>query len=255
MQSASTGRTTPGVFREHDCAALIVAVLCGVTCERANPACGRYCYTSQIQGNPAWINHPLDVFTCDRAWTKRAVASDSQRDSNAMNHTDEPLFKRSDLSESPGTMATPAVRERIRQLIDKQPYAVLCVQGSGQPYGALVAFAFSEDMQHAVFVTPIATRKYRLLRECDHVALVIDNRPDRLDELMEIEAVTVTGQSQMIERGDEFEHWSGLLIARHPYLKSFVNASTCALFRVDVVRFLHVGRFQEVNQWLPGDRC
>lgn len=172
-----------------------------------------------------------------------------------MNHPDEPLFKRSDIPESPAATANPAVRERIRQLTHEQPYAVLCVQGGGQPYGALVAFAFSEDMQHAVFVTPVATRKYRLLSECDHVALVIDNRPDRLDALMEIEAVTVTGRSKMIERGDEFERWSGLLIARHPYLKSFVNAASCALFRVDVVRFLHVGRFQEVNQWLPGDRC
>ena len=169
-----------------------------------------------------------------------------------MNQSDEPLFKRSDAPESTDATADPAVRERIRRLIDKQPYAVLCVQGGGQPYGALVAFAFSEDMQHAVFVTPVATRKYRLLSECDHVALVIDDRPDRLDELMEIEAVTVTGQSQMIERGDEFEQWSGLLVARHPYLESFVNAASCALFRVDVVRFLHVARFQEVNQWLPG---
>jgi hypothetical protein len=46
-----------------------------------------------------------------------------------------------------------------------------------------------------------------------------------------------------------------LLIARHPYLKSFVNAASCALFRVDAVRFLHVARFQEVSQWLPGDSC
>src|SRR5210317_427158 len=176
-------------------------------------------------------------------------------DNSTMQNPDEPLFDDNDMEDRSGATATPAVRERIRQLIDKQPYAVLCVQGSGQPYGALVAFAFSGDMRHAVFVTPIATRKYRLLSECDHVALVIDNRPDRLDELMEIEAVTVMRQSQMIERGDEFERWSGLLIARHPYLKSFVNASTCALFRVDVVRFLHVGRFQEVSQWLPGDRC
>jgi len=30
-----------------------------------------------------------------------------------------------------------------------------------------------------------------------------------------------------------------------------VKAATCALFRVDVVRFLHVARFQEVNQWIP----
>jgi hypothetical protein len=71
------------------------------------------------------------------------------------------------------------------------------------------------------------------------------------DELMEIEAVTVTGRSRMIERGDEFTRWAELLVGRHPYLKSFVNAATCALFRVDVVRCLHVARFQEVNQWIP----
>ena len=104
-----------------------------------------------------------------------------------MIHSDEPLFKGGDIPESPAATANPAVRERIRQLTHEQPYGVLCVQGGGQAYGALVAFAFSEDMQHAVFVTPVATREYRLLSECDHVALVIDNRPDRLGELMEIE--------------------------------------------------------------------
>ena len=169
-----------------------------------------------------------------------------------MIHSDEPLFKGSDIPESPAATANPAVRERIRQLTHEQPYGVLCVQGGGQAYGALVAFAFSEDMQHAVFVTPVATRKYRLLSECDHVALVIDNRPNKADELMEIEAVTVTGRSQMIERGPEFDKWAGLLVTRHPYLKTFVKAATCALFRVDVVRFLHVARFQDVNQWIPG---
>jgi len=171
-----------------------------------------------------------------------------------MNNPDEPLIDNHDMSEPPLSKADPAVRERIQKLVDKQPYAVLCVQGNNQPYGALVAFAFSDDLRHAVFVTPVATRKYRLLRECDHVALVIDNRSNKADDLMDIEAVTVTGRSQMIERGREFERCSGLLVARHPYLKSFVNAASCALFRVDVVRFLHVGRFQEVSQWVPNDR-
>ena len=172
-----------------------------------------------------------------------------------MKNPDEPLF---DLDASAGRAdapADPAARERIRRLVDKQPYAVLCVQGWGQPYGALVAFAFSQDLRHVIFVTPVATRKYRLLSECDHVALVIDNRPNNTDELMDIEAVTVTGRSRMIERGDEFDRWAELLISRHPYLKSFVTADSCALFRVDVVRFLHVARFQEVNQWIPDDHC
>ena len=176
-------------------------------------------------------------------------------DKNAMKHGDEPLLDDNNMEDSPGTEASPAVRDRIRQLVDQQPYAVLCVQGEGQPYGALVAFAFSEDLRHAVFVTPVATRKYRLLSECDHVALVIDNRSNKSDELMEIEAVTVTGRSQLIERGGEFDQWAGLLVTRHPYLESFVKAPTCALFRVDVVRFLHVARFQEVSQWIPDNHC
>ena len=170
-----------------------------------------------------------------------------------MKNPDEPLFDADASADRPDAPADPAVRERIRRLVDKQPYAVLCVQGSGQPYGALVAFAFSQDLRHAVFVTPVATRKYRLLSECDHVALVIDNRPNKTDELMDIEAVTVTGRSRMIERGGEFDRWAELLITRHPYLKSCVTADSCALFRVDVVRFLHVARFQEVNQWVPDD--
>jgi nitroimidazol reductase NimA-like FMN-containing flavoprotein (pyridoxamine 5'-phosphate oxidase superfamily) len=171
-----------------------------------------------------------------------------------MNNADEPLFNKSDITNSSGATVNPAIRERIQNLTAKQPYAVLCVQGRGQPYGALVAFAFSEDLRHAVFVTPVATRKFQLLSESDHVALVIDNRSNMADELMEIEAVTVTGRSKMIERGSEFTRCAELLLGRHPYLKSFVNAATCALFRVDVVRFLHVARFQEVNQWIPVDR-
>ena len=170
-----------------------------------------------------------------------------------MKNPDEPLFDADGSADRRDAPADPAVRERIRRLVDKQPYAVLCVQGRGQPYGALVAFAFSQDLRHAVFVTPVATRKYRLLSECDHVALVIDNRSNKTDALMDIEALTVTGRSQMIERGGEFDRWAELLITRHPYLKSFVTAESCALFRVDVVRFLHVARFQEVNQWIPGD--
>lgn len=171
---------------------------------------------------------------------------------NAMKTYEDPPLNSNESTHSPGTTVDPEIRDHIRHLIDEQPYAVLCVQGEGQPYGALVAFAFSADLRQAVFVTPVATRKYRLLNECHDVAIVIDNRPNIADELMEIEAVTVTGSSKMIEHGDEFDRWSGLLVARHPFMKSFVNANTYALFRVDVVRFQHVARFQEVNEWIPG---
>ena len=169
-----------------------------------------------------------------------------------MNKSDEPIFgERAETEQKQNS--EPPLADKIRELVTAQPYAVLCVQGEGQPYGALVAFAFSDDLRQAVFSTPVTTRKFRLLSECDHVALVIDNRPNRGEELMEIEAVTATGRSVLLNRDGEFNCWAELLTAKHPYLKSVLKAETTALIRVDIVRYFHVVRFQEVRQWIPPD--
>ena len=144
-----------------------------------------------------------------------------------------------------------ALDSRIARLVESQPFAVLCTQGEGQPYGSLVAYAMTQDLAHAVFATPKATRKFRLLSECDHVALLIDNRPEFPDQLMAVEAVTATGRAAMVEEGDEFDHWSRLLTGRHAYLTEFVRSASCGLFRISIVRYFHVSRFQEVRQWVP----
>jgi nitroimidazol reductase NimA-like FMN-containing flavoprotein (pyridoxamine 5'-phosphate oxidase superfamily) len=144
-----------------------------------------------------------------------------------------------------------AVAESIQTLVTEEPFAVLCTQGGGQPYGSVVAFSFGHDLTSFVFATPQATRKYRLLSECDHVALVVDNRGRFPEDMMKVGAVTITGKAQELEPGPEFEEWAQLLTARHPHLKPFVEAPSTALFRVDTVRFLHVTRFQEVRQWIP----
>ena len=139
----------------------------------------------------------------------------------------------------------------IRRLLDGQLYGVLCTQGQGQPYGSLVAYAMTPDLASAVFATQKATRKYRLLSECAHVALVVDNRSALPGELMDVEAVTATGRAHEVATGPEFEQWSRLLTGRHPYLDTFVRSASCGLFRIDIVRYFHVTRFQEVRQWVP----
>jgi hypothetical protein len=142
-----------------------------------------------------------------------------------------------------------AVVDHIRELVFQEPFAVLCTQGGGQPYGSVVAFAFNDDLSWFVFATPVATRKYRLLSECDRVALVVDNRGKYPDDMMKVGAVTITGQAIRLEPGAEFDDGAELLTQRHPYLKSFVESPSSALFQVRVFRFLHVTRFQEVSQW------
>lgn len=142
----------------------------------------------------------------------------------------------------------------IRRLVDGQLYGVLCTQGQGQPYGSVVAYATTPDLGRAVFATQKATRKYRLLSECAHVALVIDNRSALPGGLMDVEAVTATGRTHEVAPGPEFEQWSRLLVDRHAHLDAFVRSVSCGLFRIDIVRYFHVTRFQEVRQWVPKSR-
>jgi hypothetical protein len=146
-----------------------------------------------------------------------------------------------------------AIQDSLRRLIDSQSYAVLCTQGQSQPYGSLVTFAASDDLKNIIFSTPVATRKFRLLSECENVALVVDSRSASAHDLMRIEAVTATGRARIVERGPDFDRWSSLLIGRHPHLASFVRDESSALVRVEIDRYFHVGSFQEVRQWVPGN--
>src|SRR5512136_1565564 len=100
---------------------------------------------------------------------------------------------------------------RIRRLLMGQSYAVLSTQTQSQPYGSLIAFAATDDLKTIVFATPVTTRKYRLLTECEHVALVIDSRSTSPSDMMRIEAVTATGRARVIAAGAESDCWGGLL--------------------------------------------
>lgn len=171
-----------------------------------------------------------------------------------MTNDDEPNLPRRFDDPTPRRRSPESVKKSIERLVTSQPYAVLCTQGEGQPYGSLVAFAFSGDLTTAVFATPVATRKYKLLSECERVALLVDNRPDHVDDMMQVEAITATGRAVEVPSGARYDRSSQLLIDRHPYLKSFVSADSSALFEIEITRFLHVTRFQEVNQWVPAKR-
>jgi len=167
-----------------------------------------------------------------------------------MDHDDEPILKDELWSGEPGSTAL-ATRERIRALLDDQPFAVLCTQGEGQPYGSVIAYAVGPDLRSMTFATPIATRKYHLLCECKSVALVIDSRSTFSNDMMQVEAITATGRAVQLDPGPEFDRWAARLTGRHPQLAAFVHAPSSALFRIDIVRYLHVSRFQEVRQWIP----
>ena len=162
---------------------------------------------------------------------------------------DEPMLDR-ELTGSREAVEPP-LPQRIQSLLESQPYGVLCTQGGGQPYGSVVAFAFTGDLDSLIFATAVTTRKFHLLSSCDRVSMVVDSRATHQDELTRVEAVTATGRAVPLDSGPEYEQCLNLLSDRHLALHSFFHAPTTALVKIEVTRYFHVSRFQDVSEWTP----
>lgn len=168
-----------------------------------------------------------------------------------MNEIEEPALAGSFQAPITEDVAKLSIREQIQALMIKQPYAVLCTQGGGQPYGSVIAFAVNQELNSAVFATPRATRKFRLLTECDRVSLVVDNRTGSTGDISSIHAVTATGRAVDLEDNNVEDDWQKLLVDKHPLMQDFICAPSTAIIRIDIFRYFHVTRLQEVFQWIP----
>ena len=161
---------------------------------------------------------------------------------------DEPMYIN---VEKGAQEAGESIESDIRNLCEKESFAVLATQSAGQPYTSLIGFATSRDLKYLVFATPRQTRKFTLLQENPNVSLLIDNRAHQLKSLNQLSALTVTGQVTLPSDTEDIKKWRELLIQKHPYLDTFIRSETTALVVVEVLRYFYVRRFQEVFEWTP----
>lgn len=133
----------------------------------------------------------------------------------------------------------------LKALFASQGLAVLSTHDHGQPYCSLVAFASSDDLKSLVFATTRATRKYANIDEDSRVSMLVDNRSNRVADFHEAMAVTATGHAGEVV-GPEKDSLLKLYLAKHPHLEDFVMSPTCALMRLEVVRYYVASRFQHV---------
>jgi len=144
----------------------------------------------------------------------------------------------------------PALRERLADLFRTQQLAVLATQRDGQPYSNLVAFTATSDLRGLVFATARSTRKFENLAADPRASLLIDNRSNRVADFREAVAVTVVGRAVELT-GDRRAVLQQRYLGKHPHLKEFVEAPTCALLLLEVDVYITVERFQKVLQWQP----
>jgi uncharacterized protein YhbP (UPF0306 family) len=137
---------------------------------------------------------------------------------------------------------------QLRELFANQPLAVLSTDRDSHPYASLVAFAASSDLRRLFFATTRDTRKYTNLRSNSRVALLVDNRTNRVEDFTSAVAVTILGDSRELT-GTERAEAEQLYLNRHPHLQEFVSSPSCALIEVAVSSLYLVSHFQDVIEF------
>jgi nitroimidazol reductase NimA-like FMN-containing flavoprotein (pyridoxamine 5'-phosphate oxidase superfamily) len=139
------------------------------------------------------------------------------------------------------------LRSDLKRLFEKQRLAVLATHSQGQPYTSLVAFSATPDLDHMVFATGRATRKYANLAADPRVSLLVDNRSNEASDFRDAMAVTATGRAGEADENEKKRLLEDYL-AKHPSLAEFAASPTCALLKVRVETYYAVRRFQHVME-------
>lgn len=140
------------------------------------------------------------------------------------------------------------LKQQVNELLASQRLAVLATRTSREPYTNLVAFAETPDLATILFATTRTTRKYANLSGNSRVALLIDNRSNEAADFRNAMAVSATGTCREVE-DHERKRLLGIYLAKHPFLRDFVTAPTCALMTIQMEKYSVVQRFQHVVEF------
>jgi nitroimidazol reductase NimA-like FMN-containing flavoprotein (pyridoxamine 5'-phosphate oxidase superfamily) len=141
------------------------------------------------------------------------------------------------------------IKNLLKELFASQKLAVLATYGDGQPYINLVAFASSADLKRLLFTTKRNTRKYRNLKENPQVAVLIDNRANKLTDFHKATAVTAIGKARE-SIGSARKQLEKTYLAKHPHLEEFAGSPENALFAVKIEDYV-IATFSKVMTLKP----
>lgn len=136
----------------------------------------------------------------------------------------------------------------LRELCLDQPLAVLATASGSAPYASLVAIAVTPDLRRLYFATPRATRKAANLAGNPQVALLLDNRSNRLTDFTRAAAATMIGIAEELH-GPGRASGLAFYLEHHPHLADFTSSPATVLYLVTVTRISLVTRFQQVMDY------
>jgi heme iron utilization protein len=136
----------------------------------------------------------------------------------------------------------------IKELLVRQPLAVLATQGDGQPYTSLMAYAYTKDLRFIVVATAMSSRKHLNILDESRVALLVDDRSNNEEDFQNATALTIVGEACEIAQ-DEREAYCRIYLDRHPALETFLTSSATTLLKIAVHKYLLVSKFEDVREY------
>jgi len=140
---------------------------------------------------------------------------------------------------------TERLKGLLGDLLRSQKLAVLSTHDEGQPYASLVAFAETQDLKGFIFATTRSTRKYANLSADSRVAMLVDSRSNQDSDIHSAMAVTAAGSVEEVSE-DQRDRFLKIYLEKHPHMKDFIHAPTCALLQLQVKTYYLVTKFQKV---------
>jgi hypothetical protein len=133
----------------------------------------------------------------------------------------------------------------LARLLAEQKVGVLCTAVDGQPYGSPMAFIAATNQQWLAFPTVRGTRKRENLSRNPRVAFVVDNRDQGEIDAATIRAAVAIGAACEVSDIKDLRGLRVSLARRHPGLEVFFNATTTAVFKLTVEKYVCVSGLEE----------
>ena len=136
-----------------------------------------------------------------------------------------------------------SIREKFRNLLKNQRFAVIATQDKNEPYTNLVSFLVNNDFKKIYFPTSKKTKKYENLSANSKISILIDNRGNKPIDIKNAIVVTAIGKS----RETKEKSVKNEFLKKHPYLKDFINSPNCAMIEISIEKYVIVDNFENIT--------
>jgi len=136
-----------------------------------------------------------------------------------------------------------SIKEKFRNLLKNQRFAVIATQDKNEPYTNLVSFLVNNDFKKIYFPTSKKTKKYENLSANSKISMLIDNRGNKPIDIKNAIVVTAIGKSKETKEKIIINEF----LKKHPYLKDFINSPNCAMIEISIEKYVIVDNFENIT--------